>query len=60
MTAKRIILADDHEVVRSGLRSMVEAHTGWQIVAEADNGKDAIALIIEKSLTLPLSTIRCR
>ena len=47
MTAKRIILADDHEVVRSGLRSMVEAHTGWQIVAEADNGKDAIALIIE-------------
>jgi len=47
MTAKRIIVADDHEVVRSGLRSMLEAHIGWEIVAEADNGKDAIALVID-------------
>jgi len=38
----RILIADDHEVVRSGLRALLEAHEGWEIVAEAENGKDAI------------------
>ena len=38
----RILIADDHEVVRSGLRSILEAHSGWEIVAEAANGKEAI------------------
>jgi DNA-binding NarL/FixJ family response regulator len=43
----RILIADDHEVVRSGLRAILEAHDGWKVVAEADNGKDAIAQAIE-------------
>jgi DNA-binding NarL/FixJ family response regulator len=47
MTAKRILIADDHEVVRSGLRAMLEARRGWEVVAEADNGKDAITAMIE-------------
>jgi DNA-binding NarL/FixJ family response regulator len=47
MTPKHILIADDHEVVRSGLRAIVEAHRDWEIVAEADNGKDAITAIIE-------------
>jgi len=47
MPNKRIVIADDHEVVRSGLHSMLEAHKNWEIVGEADNGKDAIALIVE-------------
>jgi DNA-binding NarL/FixJ family response regulator len=47
MTPKRILIADDHEVVRSGLRAVLEARRDWEIVAEADNGKDAIAAIIE-------------
>jgi DNA-binding NarL/FixJ family response regulator len=47
MTSKRILIADDHEIVRSGLRAILEAHRGWKIVAEADNGKDAITAIIE-------------
>jgi DNA-binding NarL/FixJ family response regulator len=38
----RILIADDHEVVRSGLRSILEAHDGWEVVAEACDGKDAI------------------
>lgn len=46
---KTILIADDHEVVRSGLRSILEAHDGWQVIAEADNGKDAISLAVEKS-----------
>jgi DNA-binding NarL/FixJ family response regulator len=48
MAPKRILIADDHEVVRSGLRSILQAREDWEVVAEADNGKDAIALIVEK------------
>jgi len=44
-----MLIADDHEVVRSGLRSILQAREGWEVVAEADNGKDAIALIVEKT-----------
>ena len=49
MPQKRILIADDHEVVRSGLRSILQAREGWEVVAEADNGKDAITLIVEKT-----------
>jgi DNA-binding NarL/FixJ family response regulator len=38
----RILIADDHEVVRSGLRSVLEARTEWSIVGEARDGKEAI------------------
>jgi DNA-binding NarL/FixJ family response regulator len=38
----RILIADDHEVVRSGLRAILEAHPGWEVVAEAADGKEAI------------------
>jgi len=43
----RILIADDHVVVRVGLRHIVEAHPGWQVVAEAENGKQAVALAFE-------------
>jgi DNA-binding NarL/FixJ family response regulator len=43
----RILIADDHEVVRSGLRSILEAHEGWQVVAEARDGKEAISKALE-------------
>jgi DNA-binding NarL/FixJ family response regulator len=43
----RILIADDHEVVRSGLRSILEAHEGWEIVAEACDGKEAIEKAVE-------------
>jgi DNA-binding NarL/FixJ family response regulator len=38
----RILIADDHEVVRSGLRKILEAQLNWEVVAEAGDGKDAI------------------
>jgi DNA-binding NarL/FixJ family response regulator len=38
-----ILVADDHEVVRSGLRALLNEREGWQIVAEAANGKEAVA-----------------
>ena len=43
----RILIADDHDVVRSGLRSILEARPGWEIVAEAADGKEAVKKAIE-------------
>ena len=40
----RILLADDHEVVRRGLRAILQAQPGWKVVAEAANGREAVEL----------------
>ena len=40
----RIILADDHTVMREGLRTLLERHEGFEIVAEADNGHTTVEL----------------
>jgi DNA-binding NarL/FixJ family response regulator len=39
----RILIADDHEVVRSGLRAILETRAGWEVVADAKDGKEAIS-----------------
>ena len=44
MSVIRVLLADDHALVRAGLRSLIEAMEGVEVVAETDNGRDAIAL----------------
>ena len=41
---KRIVIADDHEVVRSGLRAIVETRSDWIVSGEATNGEQAVAL----------------
>jgi RNA polymerase sigma factor (sigma-70 family) len=38
----RILLADDHTVVRQGLRKILEERSDWTVVAEAGNGRDAV------------------
>jgi DNA-binding NarL/FixJ family response regulator len=43
----RILIADDHDVVRSGLRHIVEAQPNWQVVAEAGDGKEAVRKALE-------------
>lgn len=43
----RILIADDHEVVRSGLRNILETQPGWEVVAEAVDGKEAIVKAVE-------------
>ena len=48
MTPLRIFLADDHEVVRSGIRSILNTQPGWEICGEAANGREAV----EKVATL--------
>jgi DNA-binding NarL/FixJ family response regulator len=40
----RILLADDHEIVRRGLRSLLEKHEGWEICGEAPDGRRAIEM----------------
>jgi DNA-binding NarL/FixJ family response regulator len=39
----RILIADDHEVVRRGVRVLLESRPGWRVVGEALNGRDALA-----------------
>jgi DNA-binding NarL/FixJ family response regulator len=43
---KRILVADDHEAVRSGLRAVLEARPGWEVV-EVHDGRQALAAAIE-------------
>ena len=40
----RILIADDHEVARSGVRALVESHAGWEVCAEAKDGREAVEL----------------
>jgi len=40
----RLLIADDHDLVRAGLRLLVEALEGVEVVGEASNGREAIAL----------------
>jgi len=42
-----IIIADDHRLLREGLRCMLEKQPGLKPVAEADNGRDAVKLVIK-------------
>jgi len=44
MAALRILLADDHTMVRQGLRKVLEERPDWQVVAEAGDGRDAVRL----------------
>ena len=41
----RLVIADDHELVRRGLTSLLESQSGWKVVAEADNGQTAIEMV---------------
>jgi len=42
MTPLRLLIADDHTLVRQGLRRILESRSGWQIVAEAGDGREAL------------------
>jgi DNA-binding NarL/FixJ family response regulator len=42
MESLRLLVADDHEIVRKGLRSLLEAQPGWQVTGEASDGREAV------------------
>jgi DNA-binding NarL/FixJ family response regulator len=43
----RLVLADDHEIVRRGLRDLLEQRVGWKVVAEAADGKEAVEKVLK-------------
>jgi len=43
MSALRILIADDHEVTRRGVRALLENHPGWEVCGEAADGREATA-----------------
>lgn len=57
MKTIRVLLVDDHTLVRSGIRALLEAIPGVEVVAEANNGREALALIRSESPTLVLMDI---
>ncbi len=42
MSVLRILIADDHEVAREGIRSVLESHAEWEVCAEAQDGREAV------------------
>ena len=53
----RIVLADDHALVRAGIRALVERIPGFEVVAEAGDGREAIALVAEHKPDVALINI---
>lgn len=56
----RILVVDDHAVVRRGVRALLESHDGWEVCGEATTGRDAIELnrqlrpdVVVMDLSLP-------
>lgn len=47
MTKKRILIADDHEMIRQGLRLLVSQRTDWEICGEAATGREAVDLAVK-------------
>jgi DNA-binding NarL/FixJ family response regulator len=50
----RVLLADDHAVVRSGLRSVLEAEPDIEVVAEAADGNEAVEKALESNVDLAI------
>ena len=50
----RIILGDDHTVVRQGLRKILEGHENWHVIAEAADGREVVrqALALEPDVLI--------
>ena len=45
--SRRILIADDSQPVRTGIRRMIEGHEGWEICGEAKDGQEAILKALE-------------
>jgi DNA-binding NarL/FixJ family response regulator len=53
----RILIADDHEVARRGIRAMLESHSGWEVCGEAKDGREAVELASKEKPDLILLDI---
>ena len=50
----RLLVADDHDVVRTGVRALLEEQPGWEVVAEASDGPEAVekAKLMQPDVTI--------
>jgi len=60
MKTLRILIADDHSLIRQGLRAVIQGRRGWELCGEAANGKQAVELatqlrpdLVVLDLTMP-------
>jgi DNA-binding NarL/FixJ family response regulator len=44
MCVVSVLVADDHEIVRRGIRALIQEQPGWRIAAEAKDGRDAVTM----------------
>ncbi len=49
MSSFRILIADDHEIVRQGIRAIIESHPGWEVCAEAVDGQETLNKVRESN-----------
>ncbi len=54
----KVVLADDHELVRAGLKLMLESMTNFEVVGEAQNGLDTVKAVEEHSPDLLILDIQ--
>ncbi len=58
MAKQRILIVDDHEVVRLGLKALLEHHPQFEVIGEAGNAKDAIEMVGQLRPDIVLMDIR--
>ncbi len=59
ITRRRILLADDHALVRAGIRALLESLPGVEVVGETGDGLEAVELVRRDPPTPSCSTSRC-
>jgi DNA-binding NarL/FixJ family response regulator len=47
MKSLRILIADDHDLLRRGVKALLQSHPGWEVCAEAHTGREAVAKVEE-------------
>ena len=57
MSLRRVLLADDHALVRAGIRALLQNIAGIEVVGEASNGREALLLIGERQPDVVLMDI---
>ncbi|MBD3662147.1 MAG: response regulator transcription factor [Arenibacter algicola] len=57
-TTTRIVLADDHSLVRDGIRALLEEDANYEVIGEVSNGKEAVQMVLDKKPDLLIIDIR--
>jgi DNA-binding NarL/FixJ family response regulator len=57
MSPTTIVLADDHQIVREGIRRLIETRSDFEVIGEVGNGEDAVRMIIERKPDIALMDI---